>query len=483
MINIEELSILEARRHMDNGTLTSLQLTKMYLERIAKYDKNGPRLNSVLEINPDALHIAEAMDYELMYMGKRSLIHGIPVLLKDNISTGDKMHTSAGSMALAHLYSAEDSFLVKNSREAGAVILGKTNMTEFANFFAENMPPGYSSRGGQVISPYDTSKTPSGSSSGSAVAVAANLCSVAVGTETNGSIISPAKANCVVGIKPTVGLISRNGIIPISISQDTAGPIARTVADATILLGVMTGVDEKDPATWKSKWLAHQDYTSFLSLEKVCGLRVGFYKIDADKFNSEDKALISEAIGVLSKYGVEIVEIEQEDYRVEFMGSSVCLHEFKSGINYYLSKIDDGLKTRCLADIITYNNEHPETCMKYGQKILELSQETSGTLTEEKFLQDRLKDIRDMRVNGIDKMVDELKLDAVLFYGQTSIAAISGYPCIMVPAGLSKTSDWQGFSFVGKAFYEPILISLAYTYEHETKKRKPPELNFHGTVF
>jgi amidase len=379
-------------------------------------------------------------------------------------------------MALADSYSAEDSFLVEKLRKAGAVILGKTNMTEFANFFAEKMPGGYSSRGGQVKNPYDSSKTPSGSSSGSAVSVAANLCSVAIGTETNGSIINPARANCVVGFKPTVGLISRNGIIPISISQDTAGPIARTVADATILLNVLSAVDEKDPATWKSKWSAQQDYTSFLSTEKVCGLRVGFYKIDYDKFDSVDKTRISEAIGILSRYGVEIVEVVQEDYRVEFKGSSVCLHEFKSGINYYLSTLDDSLKIRCLADIIAYNNEHPETCMKYGQKILELSQETSGTLTEEKYLQDRLKDIRDIRVNGIDKMVDELKLDAVLFYGQTSVAAISGYPCIMVPAGLSKASDWQGFNFIGKAFCEPTLISLAYTYEQETKIRRSPVL-------
>lgn len=476
MINIIELTIHEAIKLLDAGTLTSLELTQMYMERIAKYNKNNIGLNAILELNPDAIHIAEAMDYERRYNGKRSMMHGIPILLKDNINTGDKMHTSAGSLVFANSYAPEDAHLVKQLRASGAIILGKTNMTEFANYFAEDMPPGYSSRGGAVLNPYNVTLSPSGSSSGSAVAVSANLCMVAVGTETNGSILSPAMSNCIVGIKPTVGLISRNGIIPISNSQDTAGPMARTVADAAILLDSMVGVDENDPATWKSKWKSYQEYSTFINQDMVRGLHVGIYMVGVDKRTDEEKSLINEAISVLSSHGVEIVNIVQEYEGLNFKGSSVCLHEFKMGINYYLNTLSDKSKIRCLEDIIVFNQKNHEKCLKYGQKILELSEQTNGNLTEEKYISDRLKDMQNARVNGIDKVIDELKLDALIFIGNTSVAAISGYPAVLVPAGLSDNGKTHAFTFVGKAFSEGILISLAYTYEQDTKKRIPPIL-------
>jgi amidase len=478
LINIEELTINEAIKYIESGILTSLELTKMYFTRIAKYNRNGPKLNAVLEVNPEALHIAEAMDYERKYEGTRSLMHGIPVLLKDNINTGDKMHTSAGSLVLANSYASEDAFVVKRLRDSGAVILGKTNMAEFAGCFAENVHPEYSSRGGTVINPYNALMSPSGSSSGSAVAVASNLCTVAIGTETLGSIVSPARANCIVGIKPTVGLVSRSGIVPFSNSQDTAGPMARTVADAAILLGAMSGVDKNDPATWKSKWLLHQDYTPFLNEDKVANLRVGVYMMNFDKYNDEEKTLLDEAINVLLNHKVAIVKIEKGwEGLLDFNKSSVLSYEFKSGINYYLSKLKDRTEIKSLNDVISFNNKFPDTCLKYGQKRLEEAENTSGTLTEDEYIYDRLRDIEDARINGIDKVTKEFELDALLFFGCTSVADISGYPCIFVPAGFSNTGKSYGFTFVGKAFSEPALISLSYTYEKNTKRRKPPTLN------
>jgi amidase len=478
LINVEEMTVYDANKYFDEGLLSSFELTMIYFERIAKYNKRGPKLNAVLELNPDALHIAEAMDYERKYEGRRSLIHGIPILIKDNINTRDKMHTSAGSLALANSYASKDAYLVERLRKAGAVILGKTNMAEFAGFFAENTHPEYSSRGGTVINPYNRLISPSGSSSGSAVAVSANLCTLAIGTETLGSIISPSRANCIVGIKPTVGLISRSGIVPLSNSQDTAGPMARTVTDAAILLGIMCGVDEDDPATWKSKWLLHTNYTPFCSIDKVNGMRVGMYLVGIDKRNEEEKELINEAMNALCKHGAEIIRIDRKEYEglLLFENSSVLLHEFKAGINYYLSTLYNETEIGNLNDIISFNNKHPESCLKYGQKNLETSENTSGTLTEDTYIKDRLRDIDKTRINGIDRVVNEFKLDALLFFGCTSVADISGYPCIFVPAGSSNTGNPYGFTFVGSAFSEPTLISLAYTYEQETKRRKPPTL-------
>ena len=477
MFKIEEMTISDMMAYIDNGKLTSAQLVQMYLERIAKYDRKGPGLNAVLEINPDALHIAEAMDYERKYKGKRGALHGIPIIIKDNINTGDKMHTSAGSLALANSYAKDDASLVKRLRDAGAIILGKANMTEFANFMAENMPSGYSSRGGQVINPYDASKTPSGSSSGSGVAVAANLCAAAVGTETDGSILSPSRVNCIVGFKPTVGLISREGIIPISNSQDTAGPMARTVTDAAILLGVMAGVDEKDPATWKSERFSYTDYTQFLKGNSVTGLRVGVCTANYDKFTEEEKSILNETIKALKTSGVEVIEQDKISDSLINEDSSVLFHEFKNGINYYLSTLGSRTEIHTLEDIIAFNNKHADAALKYGQKILELSQQTSGTLTDEKYISDRLRNFQDIARDGIDKAMDELKLDAILFLEGTSIAAVSGYPSIIVPAGFSSDGTSYGITFIGKAFSEPTILRLAYAYEQAGGKRIPPKFD------
>lgn len=333
MFCIEEASILEIQQEMEKGSLSSVELVKFYIQRIVKYDKESPKLNSVLEINPDLLFIAEALDNERVRKGCRGMMHGIPVLIKDNINTGDKMHTSGGSLALADAYAPEDAFVVKKLREAGAIIMGKSNMTEFANFMGENMPSGYSSRGGQVLNPYDVNKVPSGSSSGSAVAVAANLCTVAVGTETNGSILSPSRVNCIVGIKPTVGSVSRTGIIPISHSQDTAGPMARTVSDAAILLGAMIGLDEKDPATCGSESIQSIDFLNTINNTDIKGLRIGVSTVYYDKFTTEEQQILDNAINILQQKGAVIVKQDKITKGFPDEGSSVCVHEFKASFS------------------------------------------------------------------------------------------------------------------------------------------------------
>ncbi len=472
MLSLNEKTILELQNLMDEGKLTSVELVSYYIERIAKYDKDGPKLNSVLELNPDVFFIAEAMDYERRTKGRRSLLHGIPVLIKDNIDTGDKMHTSAGSLALADSYASEDAFLVKKLREAGAVIMGKTNMTEFANFMTFNMPCGYSSRGGQVLNPYDPAKTPSGSSSGSAVAVASNFCSVAVGTETNGSIIGPARANCIEGIKPTVGLISRSGIIPISHSQDTAGPLARTVSDAAILLSAMMGADDSDPATLVSECIKPQQIIDAISDTDIRGLRIGVSITCYNEFTAEERQILDEAAGILEREGAAVIKLDNLKKEQSDDDSSVCLHEFKAGINYYLSRIRHP-RIKTLADIIAFNRQNADRTLKYGQKLLELSEQTSGTLTESRYILDRMLDIELTRTKVLDRAMNEHKLDALVFLEDTSLAPISGYPAIIVPAGMINGTTY-GMEFVGRRFSEPLLIKLAHVYEQATKRRFEP---------
>ena len=473
MLNINEASIIEIQKEMDEGNLSSVDLVTYYLERIAKFDKDGPILNSILELNPDLLFIAEALDDERRRESKRGPMHGIPVIVKDNINTGDKMHTSGGSLALADSFAPEDAFVVKKLREAGAIIMGKSNMTEFANFMAENMPSGYSSRGGQVLNPYDHTKDPSGSSSGSAVAVTSSFCTVAVGTETDGSILSPSCVNCIVGIKPTVGLISRSGIIPISHSQDTAGPMAKTVSDAAILLSAMIGADEKDPATWGSESVQREQLLDAVNNPDIEGLRIGVSIVYYEMSTPEQRQILDEAIEVMQQKGAVIIKQDKlsQGSKEE---SSVLGHEFKSGINYYLSKLGHQ-KIRTLSDIIEFNKMHADKALKYGQKTLERSEQTSGTLTESKYIHDRIRDIDFTRKNGIDKLMDEYKLDALMFLEPTSLAAISGYPSIIVPAGVDNDESY-GLQFIGKQFSEPTIIKLGYVYEQATKHRIDPQL-------
>ena len=474
LIEIEEMTIPALTAAMERGELTSVVLVQVYLDRIARYDKSGPALNAILEINPDALFIAEALDSERKQGGVRGPLHGIPILLKDNIDTGDRMHTSAGSLALADSYAPRDAFLVRRLRKAGAVILGKANMTEFANYMADAMPSGYSSRGGQVKNPYNPEWDPSGSSSGSAVAAAANLCAAAVGTETDGSIVSPARANGVVGLKPTVGLVSRSGIVPISHTQDTAGPLARTVTDAAVLLGAMTGVDRNDPATWRSRWSALADYTPFLQREGLRGARLGLCTADRESLHAEDRERLDGIAAVLRGEGAEVTAVDRIFDADEH--ALVLRHEFKTGLNYYLHALGPGVAVRNLADVITFNKAHSETALRYGQGVLERCEATSGTLTESRYLADLLRHLREIR-GGIDRILGEQGLEALVFLKGTSIAAVAGYPAVIVPAGFADDGKPYGLTFIGPAFSEPALIKLAYAFEQAAGRRKTPKIN------
>ena len=466
---------------MAEGRMTSEGLVAAYLERIAAHDKQGARLNTILEINPDALFIARALDHERATAGPRSPLHGIPVLLKDNIDTGDQMHTTAGSLALAGSYAPRDAFVAAQLRKAGAVILGKANMTEFANFMADNMPSGYSSRGGQVLNPYlPETMTPSGSSSGSAAAVAANLTAVAVGTETSGSILSPASHCSVVGIKPTVGLISRTGIIPIAFSQDTAGPMARTVADAALLLGAMTGQDPRDPATLASVGRALTDYTPFLDPNGLKGARIGVPRKGVYwEIEEGEQELFDAAIAVLKSLGAEVVDPAEMPWaETGYWKSTVMEHEFKVAMNSYLASLGPGAPVKTLQEIIAFNNAHAEAALRYGQKVLEASEATSGTLTEPAYIQDRARDIRLSTVEGIDAVLNEHRLDALFFLAEGGcwVAARAGYPSVSVPAGYTPAGRPMGVMFTGRAWSEPMLIKFAYAYEQATRRRRPPTL-------
>lgn len=478
---LEEATFYSIQDALKNNTLTSYELVSLYLERIACMNQVGPALHAVIEINPDALHLAEAMDEERRRIGPRSTLHGIPILLKDNIDTRDAMHTSAGSLALQNSFAADDAFLVKKLREAGAIILGKTNMTEWANFMTENMPNGYSSRGGQVRNPYGPERFDvSGSSSGSGAAVAANFAGAAIGTETSGSILCPAAANGIVGIKPTVGLISRSGIIPISSSQDTAGPMARTVTDAAILLGALTGIDTDDSATFRSASQGKEDYTPYLDASSLSNARIGVvYEYCVNELSPSQKKCFDEAISVMKKCGAEVVRLDssiQLDHDDEDF--NVLLYEFKSGVNQYLSKLNNKNGPNSLSDVIAFNKQHDEECLRYGQVLLERSNETSGTLTEATYLKSRISDLKKSRELGMDLAIRENRLDAILYPNDTGygLAAKAGYPSITIPAGKDHDGRPFGIVLTSGAFQEPKLISLGYAFEQATNFRTPPIL-------
>lgn len=476
---LEETSIQEMQAAMSSGKLTSKSLVLMYLDRIATYDKQGISIHSILEINPDVLHIAEALDLERSKNGPRGPLHGIPVLLKDNIDTADKMHTSAGSLALANSFAPEDSFIVSLLRKAGAIILGKTNMTEWANFMTLDMPTGYSSRGGQVLNPYGPGEfIVGGSSAGSGAAVASNFTALAIGTETSGSILSPASQNSIVGIKPTVGLISRSGIIPISHSQDTAGPMARTVTDAALLLGVLVGIDEKDPVTMSNSDPALTNYTPFLDPEGLKGARIGIPR-DFYKGLSEDKlALMNEAIEKLKSEGAIIVDPVSIPSASSKWDINVLLYEFKSDLNAYLNRLHPNVAVHSLKEVIEFNNKHQEATLKYDQKLLIESEQTSGTLTEPAYIKSREKDLYLSQAQGIDNVMNEHQLDALLFANNfgAGIPAKAGYPSITVPGGYTSAGEPLGVTFSGRAYSEPTLIKMAYAYEQATKHRVAPKL-------
>lgn len=477
--NLEETTIPEIQTAIESDLLTSKELTKLYLNRIDAYDEQGPNINSIIEINPNALQRAEALDRERELTGPRGPLHGIPVLLKDNIDTFD-LPTTAGSLALEGSIPPDDAFITQELRDAGAVILGKANLTEFANFMADDMPNGYSSLGGQTLNPYDPGNLDvGGSSSGSGAAVAANLTTVAIGTETSGSILSPANRNSIVGIKPTVGLVSRDGIVPIAASQDTAGPLARTVEDAAILLGSITGVDPSDPATAASEGQFYSDYTQFLDPNGLKGARIG---VARDPFFSSlspgDAELVETALEEMERLGAEIIDPANipTAQELEETGSDVLLYEFKVGLNNYLDSLGPDAPVDSLAEIIAFNKANPEEALKYGQEILLRSQKTSGDLTDPEYLNARATDLRLAKTEGIDVLIDEYDLDAILLPSNigASVGAKAGYPSVIVPAGYTEDGGPFGITFLGEAFSEPTLIKLAYSYEQATMLRRPP---------
>lgn len=482
---IVEADLMSMQTAMESGFISSEDLVRSYLERIHKYDTE---INSILEINPDAILIAMDLDKERKLTGSRGKLHGIPILLKDNLDTGDKMHTSAGSVALAESFAATDSFVASKLRSAGAVILGKANMSEWSNFMSSRMPAGYSSRGGLVLNPYGPGEIfISGSSSGSAAAIASNFAAGAIGTETAGSIVGPACQNSLVGIKPTVGLVSRAGVIPISVSQDTPGPIARTVTDAAIMLGALTGIDDKDDATLLSKEHSYDDYTPFLDADFLRQSRIGIPRYYYKHLDEERLAIMEAAISTLQAAGATIVDHVSLHVEHNNWNNDVICYEFKKGLDQYLSELSDTVPVHSLQELIDYNENHAEVALKYGQDTLIRSVET--TLNEQTYREKKQQYDALARSEGIDYVLAEHGLDALLLPGDVDgmyIAARLGYPLITVPAGYSSigvvdsggdsTKGPFGVVFSGKAFSEPTLIKLAYGFEQATNHRVPPQL-------
>lgn len=489
-----EKSVADLQQDMQDGQYTSEQITQLYLDRIRQIDKGENGLNSVIEINPDALTIARDLDKERSAGKTRGLLHGIPVLIKDNIDTGDNMSTSAGSLALANSKAANDAYIVGKLRKAGAVLLGKTNLSEWANFRSFRSSSGWSSRGRQTRNPYYLDRNPCGSSSGSGVAVSANLCAIAIGTETNGSVVCPSSANGVVGIKPTVGLWSRTGIIPISKTQDTAGPMARTVADAATLLGVLSGMDPNDPVTTESQGKSYTDYTQFLIKEGLKGKRVGVYR---GAFGDHEKvdAIMETAIEAMTAQGAIIIDSVDIPTNNQYGSSGFDLlqYEFKDGLNKYLANLGADAAVHSLEELIRYNEDNRTECMPYfEQEILELSQKKEG-LESEKYQEVLAKVLRLSRTEGLDTALSSHQLDAIVAptggpawpidvvngdhfsISSSSPAARSGYPNITVPAG-NVNGLPVGISFFAGPYQEPQLISMAYSFEQATQARIVPQL-------
>ena len=488
---LNEVTVDILQQKMQSKELTARAITELYLKRIAEIDKSGPCLNSVIEINPDALTIADAMDWERAAGNIRGPLHGIPVLIKDNIDTGDKMHTTAGALAIADNIAREDAFIVGKLRAAGAVLLGKTNLSEWANFRSTHSTSAWSSRGGQTKCPYILDRNPSGSSAGSGSAASANLCAIAIGTETDGSIVSPSSVNGLVGIKPTVGLWGRTGIIPISKTQDTAGPMARTVKDAAILLGALAGIDPDDDYTLSSKGKTEHDYTRFLDENGLKGKRIGIEK-DGLKVSFGIDALFVEAIETLKSKGAVIVEVALFKQMKEAFGAqfAVLLYEFKDGLNKYLAQANSRVKS--LSQVIEFNKQNePKAMPFFKQEILEQA-DKKGSLIETEYVE-ALKKTTGITRNAIDTLLKENSLDAIsaptngfaccidLVNGDydngfsfSSPAAMAGYPHITVPMGYVHGLP-AGLSFISSAYKEADIIKLAYAYEQASKKRVAPK--------
>ena len=492
--DLEEKTIADLQQMMSAGKQTSRQITQAYLTRIEQLNKKGPALHAVIETNPDALSIASALDAERKAKGPRGPLHGIPVLLKDNIDTHDRMTTTAGSLALEASIPLRDAFVAAKLRAAGAVLLGKANLSEWANFRSSHASSGWTGRGGQTKNPYVLDRNPSGSSSGSAVAVATNMCAVAVGSETDGSIVSPSSVNGIVGIKPTLGLLPRAGIIPIAHSQDTAGPMTRTVRDAAVMLGVMAGEDPNDPASVGSSAHAESDYTKFLDPNGLKGARIGVVRAHYSGFNDDVDKLMADAIEAMKRGGAVIVDPADIPTAGKFDDSEfdVLLYEFKADLNKYLASLGPNAPVKSLADVIAFNEKHRATSMPwFGQDIM-IKAQAKGPLTEQKYLDALAQDQKMSREQGIDAVMNEHKLDALIaptggpawvtdllngdHYtgGYSTPSAVAGYPNINVPIGLVSGLP-IGLSIFGRAWSEPTLLRIAYSYEQATKHRSPPK--------
>lgn len=487
---LHEATIDSLQQKMHAGSATSVSITQSYLKRIKEIDQNGPKLNSVIELNPDALSIAAAMDAERKAGKLHGPMHGIPVLIKDNIDTGDKMMTTAGSSALEGNRAKKDAFIVKKLREAGAVLLGKTNLSEFANFRSSHSTSGWSSRGGQTKCPYVLDRNPSGSSAGSGSAVAASLCAVAIGTETDGSIVSPSSVNGLVGIKPTVGLLSRSGIIPISATQDTAGPMARTVKDAAIFLSVLAGIDSEDEVTKESSGKSQKDYTRFLNAEALKGKRIGVETAFL-KGNQNVVKLYKEAIEVLKQKGAIVVEIDlmKEMNAIGNAEFTVLLYEFKDGLNKYLA--GSNAKNKSLKEVIDFNLKNEAKLMPYFKQETLVEAEQKGGLDNKEYKDALVKSTSARSIidtilkqnqldaicgptNGVACCIDLVSGDYDTGFSFSSPAAMAGYPHITVPMG--KVHELPvGISFFGTAYTEGELIAIAYAYEQASKKRAAPK--------
>jgi amidase len=489
---LDELTISDLAEGMRSGRWNARKLTQLYLERIDALNLKGPQLRAVIETNPDALTIAEQLDRERKDKGARGPLHGIPILIKDNIDTADKMSTSAGSLALEGSHAARDSFVAVRLRAAGAIILGKTNLSEWANFRSTHSISGWSGRGGQTRNPYALDRNTSGSSSGSGAGVAANLCAAAIGSETDGSIVSPSSVNGVVGVKPTVGLISRSGIIPISHSQDTGGPMTRTVRDAALLLTALAGLDPDDSATAAAKGNLQPDYTKFLDVNGLKGARLGIARKFFDK-NAPMDRFLSHCVDDLKRAGAEIVDPADLPSHGKWGDpeNEVLLYEFKADLNAYLARLAPDRPARTLKDLIAFNERNRDREMPYFDQELFIQSEAKGPLTEANYLKARADSVRLARGEGIDALMEKYKLQAIVALtngpawiidlvngdydtgGCSTPAAVAGYPHVTVPAGLFRGLP-IGLSFFGSAWGEPTLVKLAYAYEQATKARPRP---------
>ena len=489
---LDEITISELQEGMKSGRFTARSLVGKYSARIAEIDKGGPAVNSVIEMNPDAPAIAEALDQERKTKGPRGPLHGVPVLIKDNIATADKMMTTAGSLALVGAKAPKDSFVAQKLRAAGAVILGKTNLSEWANIRSNHSTSGWSGRGGLTKNPYALDRNPCGSSSGTGAGISANLAAAGIGTETDGSIVCPSSSNGLAGIKPTVGLISRSGIIPISHSQDGAGPMCRTVKDAAILLGALTGVDSDDAATVASTGKSQTDYAQYCDPNGLKGARIGVAR-KYFGFSEAVDALMEQSLDAMKKMGATLVDPADIPTLGKFGDSefTVLLYELKADLNAYLARLNGNVQVKTLKDVIEFNERHHDQELRYFGQDVFIKAEAKGPLTEKEYLDAVAKNHQLARVEGIDALMDQHQLDAIVAPtggpawltdlingdhvagGSSNAAAVAGYPNINVTAGYLSGLP-VGISFFGRAWSEPTLIKLAYSFEQATKARQAP---------